>query len=126
RGVRGMIGHTQPRRLAARTVAERISHELGQDPGGLVGSAVRFDDRTGPDTAVKIMTDGLLLAEIRRDRLLRAYDTIVIDEAHERTLNIDFLLEYLREILPPRPDLKVIIAPATIVPVRFARHFATP
>src|SRR5699024_6208131 len=98
RGVRGMIGHTQPRRLAARTVAERISHELGQDPGGLVGSAVRFDDRTGPDTAVKIMTDGLLLAEIRRDRLLRAYDTIVIDEAHERSLNIDFLLGYLREI----------------------------
>ena len=126
RGVRGMIGHTQPRRLAARTVAERISHELGQDPGGLVGSAVRFDDRTGPDTAVKIMTDGLLLAEIRRDRLLRAYDTIVIDEAHERSLNIDFLLGYLREILPRRPDLKVIITSATIDPDRFARHFAAP
>ena len=124
RGVRGMIGHTQPRRLAARTVADRIAHELGVEIGGLVGSAVRFDDRTGPDTAVKLMTDGVLLAEIRRDRLLRAYDTIIIDEAHERSLNIDFLLGYLKQILPRRPDLKVIITSATIDPERFARHFA--
>ena len=124
RGTRGMIGHTQPRRLAARSVAERIADELGVQIGGLVGSAVRFDDRTGPDTAVKLMTDGVLLAEIRRDRLLRAYDTIIIDEAHERSLNIDFLLGYLRQILPKRPDLKLIITSATIDPDRFARHFA--
>lgn len=126
RGVSGMIGHTQPRRLAARSVSERIADELGVQIGGLVGSAVRFDDRTGPDTAVKLMTDGVLLAEIRRDRLLRAYDTIIIDEAHERSLNIDFLLGYLRQILPRRPDLKVIITSATIDPDRFARHFAGP
>ena len=124
RGVRGMIGHTQPRRLAARSVAERIADELGVQLGGLVGSAVRFDDRTGPDTVVKLMTDGVLLAEIRRDRLLRAYDTIIIDEAHERSLNIDFLLGYLKQILPKRPDLKLIITSATIDPERFARHFA--
>lgn len=124
RGVRGKIGHTQPRRLAARTVADRIAHELGVEVGGLVGSAVRFDDRTSSDTAVKLMTDGVLLAEIRRDRLLRAYDTIIIDEAHERSLNIDFLLGYLRQILPRRPDLKLIITSATIDPDRFARHFA--
>jgi len=126
RGVRGMIGHTQPRRLAARSVAERIASELGTTVGGLVGSAVRFDDRTSPDTAVKLMTDGILLAEIRRDRLLRAYDTIIIDEAHERSLNIDFLLGYLAQILPRRPDLKVVITSATIDPERFARHFAAP
>ena len=126
RGVKGMIGHTQPRRLAARSVAERIADELGVQIGGLVGSAVRFDDRTGPDTAVKLMTDGVLLAEIRRDRLLRAYDTIIIDEAHERSLNIDFLLGYLRQILPRRPDLKVIITSATIDPERFAHHFYEP
>ncbi|MEH6381964.1 MAG: DEAD/DEAH box helicase, partial [Dietzia cercidiphylli] len=126
RGVRGMIGHTQPRRLAARSVAERIAEELGVETGRLVGSAVRFDDRTGADTAVKLMTDGILLAEIRRDRLLRAYDTIIIDEAHERSLNIDFLLGYLRQILPRRPDLKLIITSATIDPDRFARHFADP
>ena len=124
RGVRGMIGHTQPRRLAARSVAERIADELGVEIGGLVGSAVRFDDRTSADTAVKLMTDGVLLAEIRRDRLLRAYDTIIIDEAHERSLNIDFLLGYLRQILSRRPDLKLIITSATIDPERFARHFA--
>ncbi|MGW8591203.1 ATP-dependent RNA helicase HrpA [Dietzia sp. NPDC055877] len=124
RGVRGMIGHTQPRRLAARSVAERIAEELGVQIGGLVGSAVRFDDRTSPQTAVKLMTDGVLLAEIRRDRLLRAYDTIIIDEAHERSLNIDFLLGYLKQILPKRPDLKLIITSATIDPERFARHFA--
>ncbi len=126
RGVRGMIGHTQPRRLAARSVADRIAEELDVEIGRLVGSAVRFDDRTSPDTAVKVMTDGLLLAEIRRDRLLRAYDTIIIDEAHERSLNIDFLLGYLRQILPRRPDLKLIITSATIDPDRFARHFADP
>ena len=124
RGVRGMIGHTQPRRLAARSVAERIAEELGVETGRLVGSAVRFDDRTSADTAIKLMTDGILLAEIRRDRLLRAYDTIIIDEAHERSLNIDFLLGYLRQILPRRPDLKLIITSATIDPDRFARHFA--
>ncbi|MDV8000386.1 ATP-dependent RNA helicase HrpA [Rhodococcus sp. IEGM 1408] len=124
RGVRGMIGHTQPRRLAARSVAERIAEELGVETGRLVGSAVRFDDRTSADTAVKLMTDGILLAEIRRDRLLHAYDTIIIDEAHERSLNIDFLLGYLRQILPRRPDLKLIITSATIDPDRFARHFA--
>ena len=123
RGVRGMIGHTQPRRLAARSVADRIAEELGVETGRLVGSAVRFDDRTSTDTAVKLMTDGILLAEIRRDRLLRAYDTIIIDEAHERSLNIDFLLGYLRQILPRRPDLKLIITSATIDPDRFARHF---
>ena len=126
RGVRGMIGHTQPRRLAARSVAERIADELGVEIGGPVGSAVRFDDRTGPDTSVKLMTDGVLLAEIRRDRLLHAYDTIIIDEAHERSLNIDFLLGYLKQILPRRPDLKLIITSATIDPERFARHFAGP
>ena len=126
RGVRGMIGHTQPRRLAARTVAERIADELGVEIGTLVGSTVRFDDRTGDDTAVKLMTDGILLAEIRRDRLLRNYDTIIIDEAHERSLNIDFLLGYLAQILPRRPDLKVVITSATIDPGRFARHFAAP
>ncbi|NLD85951.1 MAG: ATP-dependent RNA helicase HrpA [Actinomycetales bacterium] len=123
-GVRGMIGHTQPRRLAARSVAERIAEELGAEFGGLVGSAVRFDDRTSADTSVKLMTDGILLAEIRRDRLLRAYDTIIIDEAHERSLNIDFLLGYLKQILPKRPDLKLIITSATIDPQRFADHFA--
>ncbi len=124
RGVKGMIGHTQPRRLAARSVAERIAHELGVEIGGPVGSAVRFDDRTSPETAVKLMTDGVLLAEIRRDRLLRAYDTIIIDEAHERSLNIDFLLGYLKQILPRRPDIKLVITSATIDPDRFARHFA--
>ncbi|MGN7225218.1 ATP-dependent RNA helicase HrpA [Dietzia maris] len=126
RGVKGMIGHTQPRRLAARSVAERIADELGVEIGGPVGSAVRFDDRTSPETAVKLMTDGVLLAEIRRDRLLRAYDTIIIDEAHERSLNIDFLLGYLKQILPRRPDLKLVITSATIDPDRFARHFAGP
>ncbi|MBC3185401.1 ATP-dependent RNA helicase HrpA [Corynebacterium sp. zg-331] len=123
-GRRGIIGHTQPRRLAARTVAERIAEELGQDIGQSVGYAIRFDDRVGPDTAVKLMTDGILLAEMQRDRFFRAYDVIIIDEAHERSLNIDFLLGYLKRILPQRPDLKVIITSATIDPERFARHFA--
>lgn len=124
RGMHGKIGHTQPRRLAARTVAERIAEELGEKIGGHVGYAIRFDDRVGRDTAVKLMTDGILLAEIQRDRLLLDYDTIIIDEAHERSLNIDFLLGYLKRLLPKRPDLKVIITSATIDPERFAEHFA--
>lgn len=123
RGRRGLIGHTQPRRLAARTVAERIAEELGQDIGESVGYAIRFDDRVSDSTAIKLMTDGILLAELQRDRLLRAYDTIIIDEAHERSLNIDFLLGYLKNLLPKRPDLKVIITSATIDPERFAHHF---
>ncbi|WP_083291247.1 ATP-dependent RNA helicase HrpA [Corynebacterium sp. HMSC11E11] len=124
RGVLGKIGHTQPRRLAARTVAERIADELGEKIGGHVGYAIRFDDKVGRDTCVKLMTDGILLAEIQRDRLLLEYDTIIIDEAHERSLNIDFLLGYLKRLLPKRPDLKVIITSATIDPERFAEHFA--
>lgn len=124
RGRRGLIGHTQPRRLAARTVAERIADELGQKIGDTVGYAIRFDDRVSASTAVKLMTDGILLAEMQRDRFLNAYDTIIIDEAHERSLNIDFLLGYLRQLLPKRPDLKVIITSATIDPERFAEHFA--
>ncbi|MHA2789154.1 ATP-dependent RNA helicase HrpA [Corynebacterium sp. S7] len=124
RGRRGLIGHTQPRRLAARTVAERIADELGQDIGETVGYAIRFDDRVSPTTAVKLMTDGILLAEMQRDRFLNAYDTIIIDEAHERSLNIDFILGYLKQLLPKRKDLKVIITSATIDPESFAQHFA--
>lgn len=124
RGRRGMIGHTQPRRLAARTVAERIADELGQVIGESVGYAIRFDDKVSRSTSVKLMTDGILLAEMQRDRFLNAYDTIIIDEAHERSLNIDFLLGYLKRLLPKRPDLKVIVTSATIDPERFAAHFA--
>ncbi|MFC6012636.1 ATP-dependent RNA helicase HrpA [Nocardia lasii] len=124
RGVRGTIGHTQPRRLAARTVAERIAEELGTELGDVVGYTVRFTDQASDRTLVKLMTDGILLAEIQRDRMLRRYDTIIIDEAHERSLNIDFLLGYLKQLLPRRPDLKVIITSATIDPELFARHFA--
>ena len=124
RGRRGLIGHTQPRRLAARTVAERVAEELGQKVGESVGYAIRFDDRVSPTTAVKLMTDGILLAEMQRDRYLNAYDTIIIDEAHERSLNIDFLLGYLKRLLPHRPDLKVVITSATIDPESFAAHFA--
>ncbi|MGH3487465.1 MAG: ATP-dependent RNA helicase HrpA, partial [Actinopolymorphaceae bacterium] len=123
RGVRGMIGHTQPRRIAARTVAERIAAELDTPLGGAVGWKVRFTDRVGDDTLVKVMTDGILLAEIQHDRLLRDYDTLIIDEAHERSLNIDFILGYVKQLLPRRPDLKVIITSATIDPERFAQHF---
>ncbi|MER5768999.1 ATP-dependent RNA helicase HrpA [Streptomyces sp. NPDC001985] len=123
RGVRGMIGHTQPRRIAARTVAERVAHELDTPLGEAVGWKVRFTDQVGGDTFVKLMTDGILLAEIQTDRELRAYDTIIIDEAHERSLNIDFLLGYLAQLLPKRPDLKVVITSATIDPERFSRHF---
>ncbi|MBG6213375.1 ATP-dependent helicase HrpA [Cryobacterium sp. CAN_C3] len=118
------IGHTQPRRLAARTIAERIAEELGQEVGQLVGYQVRFTDKVGTDTRIKLMTDGILLNEIHRDRMLRKYDTIIIDEAHERSLNIDFLLGYLRQLLPKRPDLKLIITSATIDPASFAKHFA--
>lgn len=123
RGVSGLIGHTQPRRLAARTVADRIADELETTPGGCIGYKVRFNDRVSDTTQVKLMTDGILLAEIQQDRLLMQYDTIIIDEAHERSLNIDFLLGYLRELLPRRRDLKVIITSATIDPQRFSRHF---
>ncbi|MGO4690711.1 ATP-dependent RNA helicase HrpA [Glaciibacter sp. 2TAF33] len=123
---RESIGHTQPRRLAARTIAERIAEELGQEVGQLVGYQVRFTDKVGSDTRIKLMTDGILLNEMHRDKLLRKYDTIIIDEAHERSLNIDFLLGYLRQLLPKRPDLKLIITSATIDPQSFAAHFAKP
>ena len=126
RGVDGMIGHTQPRRIAARTVAERVAEELGVPLGGAVGYQVRFTETVGDTTLVKVMTDGILLAEIRHDRLLSSYDTIIVDEAHERSLNIDFLLGYLAQLLPRRPDLKVIITSATIDTGRFAAHFSAP
>ena len=121
-----MIGHTQPRRIAARSVAERIADELGTELGDLVGYQVRFTDRTSKRSRVKLMTDGILLAELQRDRQLRRYDTIIIDEAHERSLNIDFLLGYLKRLLPRRPDLKLIITSATIDVERFAEHFDAP
>lgn len=128
RGIRGMIGHTQPRRLAARTVADRIADELhtavGNRSGDIVGYQVRFTDEVGPTTLVKLMTDGILLAEIQHDPNLLKYDTIIIDEAHERSLNIDFLIGYLKRLLPSRPDLKVIITSATIDSERFAAHFS--
>ncbi len=123
RGTNGMIGHTQPRRLAARAVAERVAEELGTPLGATVGYTVRFTDRVGEDTLVQVMTDGILLNEIQRDRELRRYDTIIVDEAHERSLNIDFILGYLRQLLPRRPDLKVIVTSATIDTERFSRHF---
>jgi ATP-dependent helicase HrpA len=124
RGVHGMIGHTQPRRLAARTVAERIAEELGTELGETIGVAVRFTDKVSDRSLVKLMTDGILLNELQRDRDLSRYDTLIIDEAHERSLNIDFILGYLKRLLPRRPDLKVIITSATIDPERFAEHFA--
>ena len=124
RGRQGQIGHTQPRRLAARTVAERIAEELGTELGGAVGYQVRFTDRSSDQTLVKVMTDGILLAQIQRDPQLLAYDTIIIDEAHERSLNIDFLLGYLSRLLPRRPDLKLVITSATIDSERFAAHFS--
>ncbi len=123
RGVEGTIGHTQPRRIAARSIADRIAEEIGTNVGDAVGYAVRFSDQTGDSTLVKVMTDGLLLAEIHRDRRLERYDTIIIDEAHERSLNVDFLLGYLKTLLPKRPDLKVIITSATIDTDRFSQHF---
>jgi ATP-dependent helicase HrpA len=124
RGVKGVIGHTQPRRVAARSVAARIAQELKSELGGLVGYKVRFNDRVSPDSAIKLMTDGILLAEIHSDPLLRQYDTLIIDEAHERSLNIDFLLGYFKQLLPKRPDLKIIITSATLDADRFAKHFA--
>src|SRR3954470_130408 len=123
RGVRGLIGHTQPRRLAARSVAERIAEEVGTELGETIGYTVRFTDQVSDNTLVKLMTDGILLAEIQRDRMLTKYDTLIIDEAHERSLTIDFLLGYLKQLLPRRPDLKVIITSATIDPEAFSRHF---
>lgn len=123
---RERIAHTQPRRIAARTIAERIAEELGSDLGDLVGYQVRFTDKVSAHTKVRLMTDGILLNAIHRDRDLRAYDTIIIDEAHERSLNVDFLLGYLKTLLPRRPDLKVIITSATIDPKSFAAHFADP
>ena len=126
RGVDGLIGHTQPRRVAARTVAERVADELGTTIGDGVGYTVRFNDQVGDGTLVRVMTDGILLNELHRDRELRRYDTLIIDEAHERSLNIDFILGYLKQLLPRRPDLKVIVTSATIDTERFAAHFAGP
>ncbi len=123
RGVFGRIGHTQPRRIAARALASRVSSELGRELGEAVGYKVRFHDRVGPGTHIKLLTDGMLLAEIQQDRYLNEYDTLIIDEAHERSLNIDFLMGYLKELLPKRPDLKLIITSATIDPERFSKHF---
>ncbi|MEP6817561.1 MAG: helicase-related protein, partial [Marmoricola sp.] len=117
------IGHTQPRRIAARSVAERIAEELGTTLGDEVGYQVRFTDKTSPASRIKLMTDGILLAELQHDRMLDRYDTLIIDEAHERSLNIDFILGYVRQLLPKRPDLKVVITSATIDPERFSRHF---
>jgi len=124
RGESGLIGHTQPRRVAARTIAERIAEEIGSELGDEVGYSVRFTDNVSGRTLVRVMTDGILLAEIQRDRMLRRYDTLIIDEAHERSLNIDFILGYLKQLLPQRPDLQVIVTSATIDTARFAEHFA--
>ncbi|MGW5490208.1 ATP-dependent RNA helicase HrpA [Streptosporangium sandarakinum] len=123
RGVKGLIGHTQPRRIAARTVAERVAEELDTPLGEAVGYKVRFTDQVSDGTLVKVMTDGILLAELQGDRDLAQYDTLIIDEAHERSLNIDFILGYLKQLLPRRPDLKIVITSATIDPERFSRHF---
>jgi ATP-dependent helicase HrpA len=123
RGVMGMIGHTQPRRIAARAVALRLAHEIQGEVGHAVGYKVRFSDHVRPGTFIKLMTDGILLAETQHDRFLNQYDTLIIDEAHERSLNIDFLLGYLKQLLPRRPDLKLIVTSATIDPARFSRHF---
>ncbi|MBU1214576.1 MAG: ATP-dependent RNA helicase HrpA [Gammaproteobacteria bacterium] len=124
RGVHGVIGHTQPRRVAARSVAARIAQELKSELGGLVGYKVRFNDKVSPDSAIKLMTDGILLAEIHHDPLLKQYDTLIIDEAHERSLNIDFLLGYFKQLLRKRPDLKLIITSATLDAERFSKHFS--
>lgn len=122
-GDSGWIGHTQPRRIAARSIAERVSEELGDDLGGLVGYKVRFTDQVSKKTAIKVMTDGILLAEMQHDRRLSKYSVLIIDEAHERSLNIDFLLGYLKQLLPKRPDLKIIVTSATIDTTRFSEHF---
>ena len=121
----GLIGHTQPRRIAASSVAKRIASELNTPLGEVVGYKVRFQDRLGPKSSVKLMTDGILLAETHTDPMLKAYDTIIIDEAHERSLNIDFLMGFLRQLLPRRPDLQVIVTSATIDADRFAQYFAS-
>ena len=123
RGIEGKIGHTQPRRLAARSVASRLSQELECELGSAVGFKIRFNDQISESTYIKLMTDGVLLAELQSDRFLNQYDTLIIDEAHERSLNIDFILGLLKELLPKRPDLKVIITSATIDPERFSKHF---
>jgi ATP-dependent helicase HrpA len=123
RGVDGYIGHTQPRRLAAKTVARRIAEELKSDLGSHVGYKIRHQDNSNKDSYIKLMTDGILLAELQQDRYLNQYDTLIIDEAHERSLNIDFILGYLKQLLPKRPDLKVIITSATIDVERFSQHF---
>src|SRR5437764_5657244 len=123
RGINGLIGHTQPRRIAARATASRVAQELKTELGGAVGYKIRFTDRVGPRSYIKIMTDGILLAETQGDRELRQYDTLIIDEAHERSLNIDFLLGYVKQLLPRRPDLKLVITSATLDAERFARHF---
>jgi ATP-dependent helicase HrpA len=125
RGINGIIGHTQPRRIAARSVAARISEELGREQGTACGFKIRFTDTTNPNTYIKLMTDGILLAETQNDRFLNQYDTIIVDEAHERSLNIDFLLGYLKRLLAQRPDLRVIITSATIDAERFSEHFAS-
>ena len=124
-GGAGLIGHTQPRRIAASSVAKRIAQELQTPLGDVVGYKVRFQDRLAAGASVKLMTDGILLAETQRDPLLSAYDTLIIDEAHERSLNIDFLLGYLRQLLPRRPELKIVVTSATIDAERFAVHFAS-
>ena len=123
RGKRRLIGHTQPRRIAARSVAERIAFELDTKIGDLVGYKMRFSDTTSASTRLKVMTDGILLSEIHGDLELRQYDTLILDEAHERSLNVDFLLGYLKQLLPRRPDLRLIITSATIRPEKFAAHF---
>src|SRR5213083_2811292 len=123
RGIQGLIGHTQPRRIAARATAARIARELKSELGGAVGYKIRFTDKVGPRSYIKIMTDGILLAETQGDRELRRYDTLIIDEAHERSLNIDFLLGYLKQLLPRRPELKLVITSATIDAERFSKHF---
>src|SRR5215472_834051 len=123
RGVAGMIGHTQPRRIAARALASRVAEETGTTVGGLIGYKVRFNDRSGPDCRIKLMTDGILLKELESDRRLQRYDTLIIDEAHERSLNIDLLLGVLRQLLPKRPDLRLIVTSATIDPGKFAQFF---
>src|SRR5213083_726069 len=123
RGIQGLIGHTQPRRIAARATASRIARELKTELGGAVGYKIRFTEKVGPRSYIKIMTDGILLAETQGDRELRRYDTLIIDEAHERSLNIDFLLGYLKQLLPRRPELKLVITSATIDPERFSKHF---
>src|SRR5712672_1187293 len=123
RGIQGLIGHTQPRRIAARATASRIAQELKTELGSAVGYKIRFTDKVGPRSYIKIMTDGILLAETQGDRDLRRYDTLIIDEAHERSLNIDFLLGYVKQLLPRRPDLKLVITSATIDAERFSKHF---